>query len=70
MKFWLIFMLFNSDGEYITKFEIPTNDRTECFIQAGSYAIDYTNSGYLTQSWCVTDDHYMGRGVDDGIPLD
>lgn len=70
MKIWLIFMLFNSNGEYITKFEIPTENRTDCLIQAGSYAIDYTNSGYQIQTWCVTDDHYTGRSVDDNIPLD
>lgn len=70
MKFWLIVFLFTNDGEYINKIEVPVEDRTQCFIEAGTYAIDYTNSGYLTQFWCVTDDHYMGRSVDEGIPLD
>ena len=70
MKYWLIFMIFSSDGEYISKAETPVANVERCYIESAKRAIKFTNSGYLTQAWCVTDDHFKGRKQDPGIPYD
>lgn len=70
MKYWLIFMIFNGDGEYINKIEIPTPSIQRCYIEAGKQTMYLINSGKITQSWCVTDDHHSGRKQDKNIPLD
>lgn len=70
MKYWLIFMIFDSDGEFIRKVEQPTVSMERCLVESAKQSIAFTNSGFLTQSWCVTDDHYNGRSQDPGIPYD
>lgn len=70
MKYWLIFMIFSGDGEFLRKAEVQTADIQKCYVEAAKYNIKFTNTGYLTQSWCVTDDHYNGRKQDPGIPYD
>ena len=68
MKYWLIFMIFSDDGEYIRMKEIPTESRKACEREAGRQATRMVNRGYLTQSWCVTHNHYRGQKRDHGIP--
>jgi hypothetical protein len=70
MKYWLIFMIFGDDGEFIRKIELPTPNAERCYVESAKQAIKFTNTGYLTQAWCVTDDHYMGRKQDKHIPYD
>lgn len=70
MKYWLIFMLFDSNGEFIRKTDTPVANAQRCYVESAKQAIKYTNSGYLTQSWCVTDDHHSGRKQDKNIPYD
>ena len=70
MKYWLIFMIFNGEGEFVSKSDTPVANVERCYIESAKRAIKYTNSGYLTQAWCVTDDHFKGRKQDPGIPYD
>lgn len=70
MKYWLIFMLFNSEGEFVRKVDIPTKSARECVLEAAKQTMYVVNRGYLIQPWCVTDDHYEGRKQDPGIPYD
>jgi hypothetical protein len=70
MKYWLIFMIFDTNGEYLRTDEKPVANIERCYNESAKYAIQMTNSGYLTQAWCVTDDHHAGRKQDPGIPYD
>lgn len=70
MKYWLIFMIFADDGTYLDKIETRTDSLEDCYIAAGLQSMDAVNSGLLSQSWCVTDNHYRGVRQDPGIPLD
>ena len=70
MKYWLIFFLFDSEGQFIQKREVPVVSAERCMIEAAKMSLVYVNRGYLTQSWCVTDDHRSGRSQDPGIPYD
>ena len=70
MKYWLIFMIFSHDGEFITKFEYEAKSKRHCVELAGYASQQYVNKDRLTQSWCVTDDHFRGRKQDPGIPYD
>lgn len=70
MKFWLIVFLFSSDGEFLEKSSYEAASKTQCVEFAGQEAKKLVNSQLQMQFYCVTDDHYMGRSVDDGVPLD
>lgn len=70
MKYWLIFMVFSSDGEFITKFEYQAKSKAHCVAMAGHASRNFVNKEHLIQSWCVTDDHHSGRKQDPGIPYD
>jgi len=70
MKFWLIVFLFTSDGDFIGKREYQTSDKAQCVQLSGKVARQYVNSQLQLQFYCVTDDHFRGRSVDRGIPLD
>jgi hypothetical protein len=70
MKFWLIVFLFTSDGHFIGKLEYKTRNKVECVEQSGRVAKRHVNSQLQLQFYCVTDNHYRGRSVDKGIPLD
>lgn len=70
MKYWLVFMIFNGEGDFIRKVETPTANMERCLVESAKYALRFTNSGYLTQSWCVSDDHHSGRKQDPNIPYD
>lgn len=70
MKYWLIFMIFSNEGEYLRKVERPVANVERCYVESAKLAIQLTNSGYLTQAWCVTNDHYTGKKQDPGIPYD
>lgn len=63
-------MIFNSDGEFIRKYDIPMATKAECIEIAATKNKYFVNSGAMTQSWCVTDGHHSGRKQDKGIPLD
>lgn len=70
MKFWLIVFLFTSDGNFIEKLEYETLNKAQCVQLSGQVAKKHVNSQLQLQFYCVTDDHYSGRSVDKGIPLD
>ena len=70
MKFWLIVFLFSNDGEFLEKRSYEAANKTQCVQFAGQEARKLVNSQLQMQFYCVTDDHYMGRSVDNGIPLD
>ena len=70
MKYWLIFMIFSNEGEFLEKRETELVDAQMCVIEAALESAAYVNTGLLTSSYCVTDDHYNGRSQDEGIPLD
>ncbi len=70
MKFWLIVFLFTSEGEFIEKSSYEAVDKAQCVEMAGEEARKIVNTQLNAQFYCVTDDHYMGRSVDENIPLD
>lgn len=70
MKYWLVLMLFTSDGKYIDKVETEFDGFGQCTVAAGTLVADFVNTGTKFQAWCVTDDHHKGIKQDEGIPLD
>jgi hypothetical protein len=70
MKFWLIVFLFSADGDYLDKGEYQIESQEQCVELSGLVAQRLVNTSYQVQLYCVTDDHYNGRSIDDGIPLD
>ena len=70
MKFWLIVFLFTSDGEYTGKDVYEAADKAQCIEFAGQVAKTLVNTQLHSQMFCVSDDHYMGRSVDENIPLE
>ena len=70
MKFWLIFMIFSNEGEFIQKTTTHVKDKQACVIEAAKKSAKYVNTGALTSSWCVTNDHYYGYKQDKNIPYD
>lgn len=70
MKFWLIVFLFTSDGEFLAKDSYEAATEVQCNQFAGDVAKTLVNTELKAQFFCVTDDHYMGRSIDDGVPLD
>lgn len=70
MKFWLIIFLFTSDGEFVAKDSYEAVNQEQCTAFAGEVAKTLVNTQLQAQFYCVTDDHYMGRSIDDGVPLD
>lgn len=70
MSFWLIVFLFTNDGEFHEKSSYQAANKEQCIQMAGDEARKLVNSQMQAQFYCVTDDHYMGRSVDDNIPLD
>jgi hypothetical protein len=70
MKFWLIVFLFTSDGDYAGKDIYEAADKAQCVEFASDVTKTLVNTQLMAQFYCVSDDHYTGRSVDDGIPLD
>lgn len=70
MKYWLILMLFTSDGKYIDKMEAEFDGYGSCVVAAGAVSADFVNTATKIQAWCVTDDHHNGTKQDKGIPWD
>lgn len=70
MKFWLVLMIFNLNGHFLYKKEIPFKNRVECLEAAGQKAKKFVNKSVAISSFCVTDNHHRGISVDPGIPLD
>lgn len=70
MKFWLIVFLFTSEGEFTAKDVYEATDKTQCVEFAGQVAKTLVNTQLQAQMYCVSDDHYMGRSVDENIPLE
>jgi len=70
MSFWLIVFLFTSDGEFHEKSSYETASKEQCVSMAGDEARKLVNSQMQMQFYCVSNDHYTGRSIDDGIPLD
>ncbi len=70
MSFWLIVFLFTSDGEFHEKSSYEAASKEQCISMAGDEARKLVNSQMQMQFYCVSDDHYNGRNVDENIPLD
>lgn len=71
MKYWLLVMILDPyTGEFLEKQEFPTVSKEACIKLAGEETKKYINKQLAIQTFCVTDDHYTGRSVDPGIPLD
>ena len=70
MKYWLLVFLFTPEGEYAGKDVYQTDNKAACFERAAKVAKTYVNTQTMTDMYCVSDDHYNGRSVDEGIPLD
>lgn len=68
MKFWLIVWFFAPGGDFVGKREIAYKDEATCYMAMDS--IRPPKKQYVTQMFCVSDDHFRGRKVDLGIPLD
>ena len=67
MKFWLIISLLQN-GEYIKVREIAYQDEATCYMMMEPIARQYKK--VTVQMVCVSDDHYMGRKQDPGVPYD
>lgn len=65
MKFWLIVMFFNVNGDFIKKVEIQVRDRPACERLQTKYV---NLRGAI--SYCVSNDHHTGKKYDKNIPLD
>lgn len=70
MSFWLIVFLFTSEGEFVEKSSYEAVSKAQCIEFAGQAAKHLVNTQLQAQFYCVSDDHYQGRSVDEGIPLD
>lgn len=70
MTFWLIVFLFNAEGEFQAKDIYETASKEQCEQFAGDYARTIINTQMQAQFHCVSDDHYMGRAQDPGVPYD
>lgn len=70
MTFWLIVFLFTSEGEFQEKSSYEAATKEQCVEMAGKEASKLVNTQTQMQFYCVSDDHYMGRSVDNDIPLD
>lgn len=70
MTFWLIVYLFTSDGEFLEKSSYEAASKEQCIQMAGDEARKLVNSRVQSQFYCVSDDHYNGRSVDEDVPLD
>lgn len=69
--YWLIVFVFTSQGDFMYKDEYQIADGYQaCLEEAAEVSKQYVNTPSLTNMFCVTDDHYMGRDVDENIPLD
>lgn len=67
MKFWLIIFLLQN-GEYTKVREVAYPDEATCYMMMEPMARQYTKQ--TVQMVCVSDDHYMGRKQDPGVPYD
>jgi hypothetical protein len=65
VKFWLIVFFFTPQGEFVGKKEIAYKDKASCYL-----AMDKVKVKQRAQMVCVSDDHYMGRKQDPGVPYD
>ena len=65
MKFWLIVFFLTPQGEFVGKKEIAYKDEASCYL-----AMDKVKVKQRAQMVCVSDDHYMGRKQDPGVPYD
>ena len=65
MKFWLIIFFLTPQGEFVSKKEIAYKDEASCYL-----AMDKVKVKQRAQMVCVSDDHYMGRKQDPGVPYD
>ena len=70
MTFWLIVFLFTNDGEFMGKDIYETANKEQCVEFAGKVTKTLVNTQIQAQFHCVSDDHYMGRSQDEGVPLD
>lgn len=69
-SFWLIVFIFSSDGEFLEKSSYEAASKTQCVDMAAEEARKIVNTQTQAQFYCVSDDHYNGRDIDQNIPLD
>lgn len=70
MKFWLIISMFSPEGEFLAKESYESGSYAQCMQFAGEEALELVNKKIQAQLLCVSDDHYTGRSIDEGVPLD
>lgn len=70
MKFWLIVFLFTNEGEFWAKDVYETASKEQCVEFSGQVTKTLVNTQMQAQFYCVSDDHYTGRSIDEGVPLD
>lgn len=71
MKYWLILFITSPDGEFVDKdvYSISTKAACEAVAQKMVTRLKAI-SKYEFEYHCVSDDHYMGRKQDPGVPYD
>ena len=63
MHYWLIVFLFTPEGEFMAKDVYETASKEHCVEMAGDVVKrTLINTQLTSQFFCVTDDHYVGRG--------
>jgi hypothetical protein len=65
VKFWLIIFFLTPEGEFVSKKEVPYKDKASCYS-----VMDKIKVKQRAEMYCVSDDHYMGRKQDPGVPYD
>ena len=71
MKYWLIVFLMTPEGEYAGKYTAPATSKVACEALAVEVKKMYRIDRKLkSEHYCVSDDHYMGRKQDPGVPYD
>ena len=68
--FWLIVFIFSSEGEFLEKSSYEAASKEQCVVMAGDEARKLVNTRTQMQFYCVSDDHYNGRSVDENVDLD
>jgi hypothetical protein len=65
VKFWLIVFFLTPEGEFVSKKEIAYKDEASCYIGMNNVKVKQR-----AKMVCVSDDHFMGRKQDPGVPYD
>lgn len=71
MIYWLLIFVWDVDGNFVERDALPTPNKEECISAAAEHTMyNVNNTSNRHTYFCVTDDHWTGKDVDPGIPLD